>query len=645
MLIVIPLCGFGVRYQQEGYHVPKPFIQIQGKALIRHIFDSLNLNDDDKVICICPSAYSVYDLSHPRVEFIYLHVPTSGALDTCFKGIQKCEQSLIYYDCNVVIMDGDSLYKCDVLDLMRNKLQAPRCDFAITVFEDQTDSTCYSYVKLDETSETTDNRIIDIQEKKRISNLANTGCCGFQSARTFMNVAEMTLKSYSGELHGEYYVSSVIKNMLNIGLVGNVVLIPSTDFICCGTPGQLIHEITKIPVPRSPLRICFDLDGTLVTAPSVPGDYTTVEPLQRNINYARTLKKQGHIIIIYTARRMKTHGGNLGAVTKDIGRITFETLDKFGIPYDEIYFGKPYADFYIDDKAVPATGQLCKWTGVYDWYSFVNTRSFNVVTVRLNNRVVKTSKNISKLNSEIYYYRNIPDTVKHLFPEFHGLHTSEYGCKGYEIELIKAPSASFLFTSESLTETHMLLIMDSLKQLHSIKYHDRDRTNDVSYFKRNLLERMINLPNKSSYSDLDKYIKHCVSFLKEYETSSIANLPLCMVHGDPVFTNILIETDGCKFIDIRGTFCDETTIYGDIIYDYAKVLQSLLGYDEILHQSYVSAQYKTKLMKVFWRNIDGSLHTYVQNMTLCLLLSLLPLHDDRVARDCFALAKELHMSL
>ena len=42
-----------------------------------------------------------------------------------------------------------------------------------------------------------------------------------------------------------------------------------------------------------------------------------------------------HIIIIYTARRMKTHKGNVGKITADIGKITFDTLEKFNIPYDD----------------------------------------------------------------------------------------------------------------------------------------------------------------------------------------------------------------------------------------------------------------------------------------------------------------------
>ena len=65
---------------------------------------------------------------------------------------------------------------------------------------------------------------------------------------------------------------------------------------------------------------------------------------------------------------MKTHAGNVGAVVSDIGSVTLRQLDTFGIPYHEIYFGKPYADFYIDDKAIPAlVDELAKETGVRDY--------------------------------------------------------------------------------------------------------------------------------------------------------------------------------------------------------------------------------------------------------------------------------------
>ena len=84
-----------------------------------------------------------------------------------------------------------------------------------------------------------------------------------------------------------------------------------------GTPLQLKFFYNNYPrkncfnneIVIKKQRICFDLDNTLVTFPSVKNDYTTVKPIEKNINFLKYLKSFGNTIIIYTARRMRTGGG------------------------------------------------------------------------------------------------------------------------------------------------------------------------------------------------------------------------------------------------------------------------------------------------------------------------------------------------
>lgn len=94
------------------------------------------------------------------------------------------------------------------------------------------------------------------------------------------------------------------------------------------------------------MRICFDLDNTLCTG----APYEEAEPYRWVSKYLKELKEEGHTIIIYTARKMNTHNGNIGLVNKSIGLLTFKQLEEWDYVYDEIYFGKPAADIYIDDK-------------------------------------------------------------------------------------------------------------------------------------------------------------------------------------------------------------------------------------------------------------------------------------------------------
>ena len=100
------------------------------------------------------------------------------------------------------------------------------------------------------------------------------------------------------------------------------------------------------------MRICFDLDDTLCYGKP----YETAKPLPGRAKLLSSLRQQGHSIIIYTARFMNTCSGNTGQVVKNIGKLTLEQLDEWGFEYDEIYFGKPNADIYVDDKAFHVAG-------------------------------------------------------------------------------------------------------------------------------------------------------------------------------------------------------------------------------------------------------------------------------------------------
>ena len=62
-----------------------------------------------------------------------------------------------------------------------------------------------------------------------------------------------------------------------------------------------------------------------------------------------------------------------------------------------------------------------------------------------------------------------------------------------------------------------------------------------------------------------------------------------IIHGDPVFTNILIDNNNTiKFIDMRGKIGSKLSLYGDELYDWAKLYQSLIGYDEILQDKSIN---------------------------------------------------------
>ncbi len=100
------------------------------------------------------------------------------------------------------------------------------------------------------------------------------------------------------------------------------------------------------------MRICIDLDGVISKLKKENENYSELEPVENAKLMINELKKRGHYIIIYTARHMKTCEGNIGLINSRIAKITLDWLKANGIEYDEIYFGKPFADLYLDDNAI-----------------------------------------------------------------------------------------------------------------------------------------------------------------------------------------------------------------------------------------------------------------------------------------------------
>lgn len=118
-------------------------------------------------------------------------------------------------------------------------------------------------------------------------------------------------------------------------------------------------------------RLVFDLDHTIcipnLEFAGVERRYAQAQPIQHVIDIMRRLHEEGAYIIIHTARRMVTHDGNLAEIEREVGDLTRKWLADHGVPYDELVFGKPYGDLYIDDKALPVEHLLASGSNLEAW--------------------------------------------------------------------------------------------------------------------------------------------------------------------------------------------------------------------------------------------------------------------------------------
>lgn len=620
MKIFIPLNGAGLRFTVAGHTDPKPLIPVLGKPMILRVLESLIVDEKDEIYIIHNENINKFNfqdlISHfykkCSVKYISLPFSTRGAAETVLCGLNNLEDNDLSQP--VMLIDGDTIYKDDIVGEYKKSYGNK-----IYWFEDDSEKPIYSYISLDEKG-----NVRQIKEKEKISNCANTGAYCFESAYILKKYCIKALDEK--ELaKNEFYISGIYRKMLADQLVIGSCKVE--EFYCVGTPEQLqLFTSLNLDFADEKKRFCFDLDNTLVSYPRECGNYKTVNPILPNISLLKFLKSLGHTIIIYTARRMRTHGGNIGKVSADIAKITFDTLERYQIPYDEIYFGKPYAHFYIDDCAVNTKQDIQKQIGYYNFE--IPTREFNSIQF-FKDSVIKRGK----IEGERFWYRNMPNEVTHLFPKILKETKNQI-----EIERVHGAPLSHLYVNNSLTINTLKIVLNSLGEIHTSKLPE-DRVNIYANYSAKLQERYSRY-NYSKFSGSNEMYDALQNFFASYQAEDRAIKGV--VHGDPVFTNMILQDNNIIFIDMRGKQGSTYTIVGDVNYDLAKVYQSIVGYDFILHNKGHNKAYLENMTESFAAIIgDNERLADIKKITASLFFSLIPLHDNENCSKYYSLAKTI----
>lgn len=606
MNIIIPIGGIGQRFREDGYVTPKPLINVLGDPMICHLIGGLSVTENDTIGIIYNQDLRSYNFEElirfkfpdVNIKFISLDKATKGASETILFGLDNLDLSM---EENFLILDCDTFYADDILEKYRECFNKN----TIFYFKDNQEFPIFSYIKIK------DQIVTDIKEKVKISDNANTGAYGFSDGNTLKEYCEK-IKNKKGEL----YVSLVYAEMLNEGVTISSKNIE--NFSCVGTPLQL-KAYCESNKPKTPKRFCFDLDDTLVTYPKIPGDYASVEPIKKNIDYLKFLKEQGNYIIVYTARRMKTHKGNIGAIVADVGKITLDTLDRFEIPYDEIFFGKPHADFYIDDLAVNAFHQIDKMVGFVD--SRNDPRDFNQIFYN-GNTVTKKTNN----PGEAYWYQELETKINGMIPKIISINDQQI-----EMERIDGVNCSYLYVNGDLKLNDIDQIIGSIRKIHSALETNQEGSEIYGNYSKKLEKRYHENPEiYNTIKDSADIFSKLNKGLIEYEKCDSGKIGV--IHGDPVFTNLFITETGIKFIDPRGSVGNKLSIFGDIYYDFSKIYQSILGYDFILNDLELKTEYQNDLRIKFESHFSQDEVSKIRLITASLIFSLLPLHKKDVIK-------------
>ena len=241
MNIIIPLGGIGSRFQKEGYKEPKPFLDVLGKPMIFWVIDNLSISPEDDLVVVYNPAFMNMDKymtdvllkQYPKAQLVELAGSTRGAAETVLFGLQGIkDEAKLSRPC--VLCDGDSFYTEDVVTMYRKVSQTHN---ASVTFADTDPKPLYSYVTVNDKDE-----VVDIKEKVKISDFANSGCYCFKDGKELASyctkIIEQGITQLSQDLKGEFYTSGVIRAMLDDGIPCKRLEIQKKNMYVLGTPVQ-----------------------------------------------------------------------------------------------------------------------------------------------------------------------------------------------------------------------------------------------------------------------------------------------------------------------------------------------------------------------------------------------------------------------
>lgn len=228
MQIVIPMAGRGKRFEDAGFSVPKPLIEVHGRPMIQLVVENLGIQGNYIFICR-KDHYQKYSLETmlnricPRCQIILVDQITEGAASTVLLA-----KELINNEDELVIANSDQWvdwHPSNFLSYLRQR-DADGGILTFTAYDDK-----WSFVKLDENG-----RVTEVAEKKRISDIATVGIYYYKKGSYFVKAAEQMIEK-NIRINNEFYVAPAYNEMILAGK--KIYIYPVSKMLGLGTPTDL----------------------------------------------------------------------------------------------------------------------------------------------------------------------------------------------------------------------------------------------------------------------------------------------------------------------------------------------------------------------------------------------------------------------
>ncbi|MDC1455986.1 sugar phosphate nucleotidyltransferase [Flavobacteriaceae bacterium] len=236
-ITIIPLAGRGSRFVKEGYITPKPLIEVSGKPMIIQAARSLP-NTEKQIFVTLQEHLEAFPLEKilksefNNSQIVPINEVTEGQAITCSLGLKDAdnEASLL-----IAATDNGMIYNPIAYQKLVEDMSV---DAIIFTFRHHVSSKVnpqmYGWVKTD------GDNAIEVSVKAPISNdpyndHAIVGTFYFRKV-DFFKQALNSLLSKQVRVNGEYYVDSLMGELIELGL--KVKVLEVEDYLCWGTPSD-----------------------------------------------------------------------------------------------------------------------------------------------------------------------------------------------------------------------------------------------------------------------------------------------------------------------------------------------------------------------------------------------------------------------
>lgn len=294
------------------------------------------------------------------------------------------------------------------------------------------------------------------------------------------------------------------------------------------------------------MTIVFDIDDTLCD--NNGRDYENAIPFTSVISKINHLHDDENIrIVLYTARGMKSCEGNIEKIKEKNEKILITWLKQHDVHYDELVFGKPLGDVYVDDKCMEVREFLNS-----DFHT-LNGGS-NLSIYRLGRYVIKDLGSHEKTLSFKKWMKESKDMC-------HTPHVVSYLYNEVYLDFIEGKSLV-----ESLTPENFINLLTIISSFKEKKY---------SHFN---IETLIERVKKNSDDKLFDKVQFCVKKLYEYKDFLKENASFC--HGDCTLSNIINHNNELYFLD--ENWYEDASSY---LLDFGKLRCSFQNYEYVFNIS------------------------------------------------------------